>query len=204
MRKRNKGILLLLSLLICLFGQDSLFGQGEEVILPPLKTYEAVVDRLFPKFVDELDWQTHVFFIDVKEIPSFSPPSQISIIKFVDGTYSVRRYFLSNQKETITDQWAPIGESVTTMSVDDLITSLNVRSSHVRPSRSTSSLIEQFFTTPIRFRANTSITLDGVRYEVRYKDLSQFLEIKLVGSERSVRGEPQILTWARNLVRIAR
>lgn len=169
----------------------------------PTAKYNDLYDAIFPRATKSFDPMQAEYAIDVRVRPSFRAPSQISITKARDGKFIVRHYILSKEGISLAGQISSLLNSGADSSVESLSKKLGVVSTEYRTPSRLIPLIEGFFA-PMTVPKTTSISLDGVGYDVWYIDSGSSVSISLAGGDEYENGEATLITWARRLQKEAR
>ncbi|MBL8125743.1 MAG: hypothetical protein JNJ39_16705 [Blastocatellia bacterium] len=167
---------------------------------PSSERIDELLDILFPRASANFVYSKHAFAMDVREVPSFRAPTQVSIFGLPDGSIITHRYELADSKRSLGEQLLAILDEQKNSDFRFLKERLKpVRIEVTRP-RMIKFQVRDFFT-KISFRpSNGAIRLDSVSYEVWYIDSGSEVHFSLSGSERFEANEAPIISWARRTI----
>lgn len=187
------GSLLTLSCSLTVKAQDS-----KNVNLSADKIIQ-ITSLALPKASSNFNTFELEYVIDVMVHPSFRSPSLISLWKYRDGRLIAKRFDLANRNECLSDQLFKLTENSGSVTDETLIKQLNILETSIKVDGSFSQLVDSYFNKQ-SFGKETRITLDGVSYEIWYVDSGSKLHFSMIGTEKMVKTEPTLVTWARQIV----
>lgn len=169
----------------------------------PRAKYDDLYDLIFPKATKLFDALQDEYALDVRVRPSFRAPSHVQITKLRDGNFIVRLYTLSNENESLGSQIKSLLKMGVDNSIESLSKELHVVTKEYRTPMKLIPFINGFFA-PINVPKTTSISLDGVGYDIWYVDSGSAVSYSLTGGDEYEKGEPSLISWARRLLKETR
>lgn len=188
------------SLLILIFSVVGSVGPSAQepipIPTPSKETYDAVIDRVFPREADDFQDPKRKYFLTLRVTPPFKAPSQINIIAFRDGTFEIAAYTLADSSESIGHRLIRILREIGREDVDEMVKRLNVQKHTVKVNKRVLELIGQLSSLRLPLRLSTSHTLDATSYELWYVTPSNTLYSDLAGSPfGATKHENPLVRW---------
>lgn len=186
---------------ILLLISDS-FGQTKTYQVPTDDEFDEIYEMIFPRKTSVFDATTQEFSLDIRVVPSFTSPVQLSIKKFRNGNFEIIRYDLSTRNLPLFEQLIALPNYGQEKDYLTLAKGLKIESKVPQNLQAIKTRLKTFFQNT-EFRRETNFFLDGVSYEVWYVDNGSRFHFEQIAGEMYERGESKLVTFARKIMAIS-
>lgn len=161
-----------------------------------IETYRRVLDLVFPRDAGNFKDHRKEFALTLRFKPSFDVESQINLIKYNDDRLEVVTYTLPKGSQSIWQQLNAMLRQSGREDAEEMAKRLNVQKTVITDTAKVQRMLNRFAAVRFSPQLDTSLTLDGTRFELWYEAVSNESYYSLVGGEpRQDRRDHPLARW---------